>query len=188
MLHYTANKFNKTPDILDMPIRIAGSVRESIVDGPRLRYVLFTQGCPHRCNGCHNPETHDPEGGKLTSTAAIWREIASNPMLRGITFSGGEPFMWAEELAEIGRAAVARSLDILVYTGYTYEKLLEKATTNDGIHRLLSVTNYLIDGPFILEKRDLSLQFRGSSNQRILDITCYPNSTNINIIENFNQI
>lgn len=178
MLHYSYNmNLNRSVDVLEnLPVRLAGIIRESIVDGPELRFVVFVQGCPHHCKGCHNPETHSSDGGFTTSTAAIWRDIISNPLLRGITFSGGEPFLWGRELAIIGRAAAERGLNILTSTGYTYEKLVKMAETDRGVHDLLSVTNYLIDGPYIEEQRNLSLKFRGSSNQRILDITCYPNN------------
>jgi len=162
--------------VADMPIRLFGVVRESIVDGPGLRFVIFVQGCPHHCPGCHNPESHDPAGGYLSSTARIWKVLRENPSLRGVTFSGGEPFLWGNELAEIGRAARESGLDVMTYSGFTYEKLLEKAKTEPGVKKLLTVTNYLVDGPFVEAERDLSLKFRGSRNQRILDVTCYPNS------------
>jgi len=180
MLHYsTGVNANKSSlyQIENLPIRLAGVVRESIVDGPDLRFVVFVQGCPHDCPGCHNPETHDPDGGFQTSTAIIWREINKNPLVQGITFSGGEPFMWGHELAVIGRAAAEKKLNIMTYTGYTYEQLLQMAKIDNSVHELLCVTNYLKDGPYVEEKRDLSLQFRGSSNQRIFDVTCYPNTT-----------
>lgn len=187
MLHYNFNiNINKSSsDIESMPVRLAGVVRESIVDGPDLRFVIFVQGCPHNCAGCHNPETHDENGGFTTSTEIIWREIIANPLIRGITFSGGEPFLWGHELAVIGRAAEAKGLNVLTYSGYTYEKLLQMAKTDRGVHDLLSVSNYLIDGPYVEAKRNLSLLFRGSSNQKIYDVTCYPNSTNAKQIKSF---
>ncbi|MBQ8747600.1 MAG: radical SAM protein [Clostridia bacterium] len=161
-----------------MPLRMAGVIRESIVDGPQLRFVVFVQGCPHHCPGCHNPESHDPAGGYESTTTRLWNAIKENPLLRGVTFSGGEPFLWGKELAELGRAAREAGLTVMTYTGFTYETLLEKAKTDESVHQLLTVTNYLVDGPFILAERDLNLKFRGSRNQRILDITCYPNSKN----------
>ena len=104
-------------------------------------------------------------------------------MLRGVTFSGGEPFLWGNELYEIGRAAQEAGLDVMTYSGYTYEQLLGKAKTEEGVRKLLSVTNYLVDGPFVLAERDLSLKFRGSRNQRILDVTCYPNSEEARVLD-----
>ncbi len=183
MLH--TSRYPKAPEITvpDLPIRLFGAVRESIVDGPQLRFVVFVQGCPHHCPGCHNPESHDPDGGYISSTARIWDAIRENPLLRGVTFSGGEPFLWGHELAAIGRASREAGLDVMTYTGFTYEKLLERAKTEPDVHELLSVTNYLVDGPFILAQRDLNLKFRGSTNQRILDITCYPNSTDATLMD-----
>lgn len=185
MLHYNYNmSLNKsTSAIENMPIKIAGVIKESIVDGPELRFVIFVQGCPHNCKGCHNPETHSSDGGFMTTTSIIWREIISNPLLKGITFSGGEPFLWGRELAVIGRAAADKGLNILTYTGYTYEKLLKMAETDRGVHELLAVSNYLIDGPYIENQRNLSLKFRGSTNQRILDVTCYPNNKSATILK-----
>lgn len=168
-----------TYTIKNMPIRLAGIVRESIVDGPDLRFVVFVQGCPHKCEGCHNPETHDFSGGFETTTEKLWAEIEKNPMIKGVTFSGGEPFCQAEALAEIGKAAKEKGLHVMTYSGFTFDKLLKKAEDEKGVHELLSVTNYLVDGPFVLDLRDLSLKYRGSRNQRVLDITCYPNSASV---------
>lgn len=161
----------------EMPIRLAGIIRESIVDGPGLRFVVFVQGCPHHCEGCHNPETHDFNGGFMTTTTEVWKRIRQAKLLRGVTFSGGEPFCQAAELAELGRAARSAGLDVMTYSGYTCEQLLKRAETDGGVRELLTQTNYLVDGPFVLAKRNLNLLFRGSDNQRLLDITCYPNGT-----------
>ncbi len=166
-----------------MPMRLAGVIRESIVDGPGLRFVVFVQGCPHHCEGCHNPETHDPAGGYESTTAAVWKKIKETKLLRGVTFSGGEPFAQAKELAEIGEAARDRGLDVMTYSGYTFEQLVKIAEKDAGVHKLLCVTNYLVDGRFELEQRNLGLLFRGSDNQRILDITCYPNNTEYTVLE-----
>lgn len=184
MLHYK-NRYKAERNVKAMPIRLAGVIKESIVDGPELRYVVFTQGCHHNCPGCQNPETHDVNGGFLTDTAKLWSDIIKNPMLRGVTFSGGEPFLWGAELGEVGEAARERGLTVMTYSGFTYEQLCKKAETEEGVRRLLSATNYLVDGPFILEQRNVGLLFRGSENQRILDVTCYPNSTAAKVIEHF---
>lgn len=168
----TTNKITVKP----FPIRLYGVVKESIVDGPNLRFVVFVQGCPHHCPGCHNPESHDPEGGFLTDTANIWKAFKKNPMIEGITFSGGEPFLWPRELAEIGRAVRSLGMSVMTYSGYTYEQLLLKASSDVNVRMLLEVTNYLVDGPYIESLRDITLKYRGSSNQKIRDITCYPNS------------
>jgi len=158
-----------------LPIRIAGYTAESVVDGPGVRAVIFVQGCPHHCPDCHNPQTHSPDGGRETTTAELWKAIDANPLLNGVTFSGGEPFLWAAELAEIGRAAREKGLHIITYSGYTFEQLLEMADRQPGTEALLRVTDILIDGPFIRSRRSLSLAFRGSDNQRLLDISAYPN-------------
>lgn len=165
-------------NISDLPLRLFGTVAESIVDGPGLRYVIFVQGCPHNCPGCHNPLSHDPSGGVPSSVKELWAKISTHSHLDGVTFSGGEPFTHAAALAEIGKLAQSNGLNVMTYSGYTYEKLLDMAKTDPSVHDLLTVTNYLVDGPFILEQRDITLKYRGSSNQRILDVTCYPNSTN----------
>jgi len=176
------NLTNETP-IEDLPIRLFGVVRESIVDGPRLRYVIFVQGCPHKCAGCHNPESHPYGGGKLTTTEKLWNDIKKNPLLKGITFSGGEPFIWGHELAVIAEKAREHGLDVMTYSGFTYEHLIKKAETESSVRELLAATNYLVDGRYVEAQRDLNLRFRGSKNQRILDVTCYPNSTDASVIE-----
>lgn len=175
--------FGADEPIEDLPIRLFGVVRESIVDGPRLRYVIFVQGCPHKCYNCHNPESHAYGGGKLTTTAKLWNDIRKNPLIKGLTFSGGEPFLWGHELYLIAKKASERGLDIMTYSGFTYEQLLKKSETEPSVHELLSVTNYLVDGRYMDDRRDLSLRFRGSTNQRILDVTCYPNRTDAAVIE-----
>ena len=149
-------------------IRIAGIVRESIVDGAGLRFVVFGQGCPHRCPGCHNPQTHDFQGGRLVPISSIIAEIRKNPLLRGVTFSGGEPFSQIEPFAALAKQvrALPGKLDITVYSGYTFEEL----AALPGAEKLLGLCDYLIDGPFLLAARDLSLTFRGRRNQRYLDL------------------
>ena len=155
---------NAAPD----SIRIAGIVRESIVDGRGLRFVVFGQGCPHRCPGCHNPQTHDFEGGRWVPIRQIAQEIRKNPLLQGVTFSGGEPFCQISAFAELARQvrALPGRLDLTVYSGYTYEQLLALP----GASELLALCDYLVDGPFLLAERDLYLRFRGSRNQRYLDL------------------
>lgn len=151
-----------------MMLRIAGTVNDSIVDGPGIRFTIFTQGCPHNCKGCHNPQTHDFEGGTLVDTDELLEKIKSNPLLDGVTFSGGEPFYQAHVLAELGSQIKQLGLNIVTYTGYTFEHLYEHRSEN-GWGELLAVTDHLIDGPFILEQKDWEIKFRGSSNQRYID-------------------
>ena len=171
----------------DLPIRLSGVVKESIVDGPQLRFVVFVQGCPHRCRGCHNPETWDEKGGFLTSTKLLWKNIIENPSIKGVTFSGGEPFLWGEALSEIARCARERGMSVMSYSGWTYEQLQKKAESEPGVRSLLTYTDYLVDGPFILAERDLELLFRGSRNQRLLDVTGYPNTKEALEIERFDM-
>ena len=148
-------------------MRVSGIVEESIVDGPGLRYVVFTQGCPHHCKGCHNPQTHSFEGGFLLSAEAALDQLQENPLLSGITLSGGEPFEQAEALCALAEGARALGKNVMTYTGYVFEELL--ARRDAWTDRLLELTDMLVDGPYKEELRDLELQFRGSSNQRLLD-------------------
>ena len=151
-------------------LRLSGVISESIVDGPGFRYVVFTQGCPHGCPGCHNPQTHDFNGGTLIDPLTLLPEIDENPLLAGVTFSGGEPFVQPEALLPLAREIKARGLHLLIFSGYTYEQLTDLMTTREAIGELLKLCDTLIDGPFLLEQRDLTLQFRGSANQRILQL------------------
>lgn len=151
-----------------MEIRIAGTVNDSIVDGFGIRFTVFTQGCPHNCEGCHNPQTHDFAGGTLTDTDELLDKIKANPLLDGVTFSGGEPFAQAKALAYLGKQIKELGLDIVTYTGYTFEKLYTDRDKN-GWGELLAVTDYLIDGPFILAEKSYDVKFRGSKNQRYID-------------------
>lgn len=154
-------------------LRVAGVVRESVVDGPGLRYVVFAQGCLHRCPGCHNPETWDPAGGYYITAAELLADIGRNPLLKGVTFSGGDPFLQAGAFAILGRALRQKGYDIVTYTGYTYEEL--RAMADPAVQDLLAVTDILIDGPFIQGERDLTLPFRGSRNQRVIYLSTKTN-------------
>lgn len=149
-------------------LRIAGVVRESVVDGPGLRYVVFAQGCPHRCPGCHNPETWDPAGGYEILLEELVADIILNPLLAGVTFSGGEPFLQAASFAALGVVLREKGFNIVTYTGYTFEELLRMP--DEGVQDLLAATDILIDGPFLLAERDLTIPFRGSRNQRIINV------------------
>ena len=151
-------------------LRLAGVIRESIVDGPGIRMTVFTQGCPHHCKGCQNPQTHSFDGGYISDPENILKAIDANPLLRGVTFSGGEPFMQPHALAQLGGEIHKRGLDIITYTGFTFEELLSSSEDIPERMELLKETDYLIDGKFILELRSLDLEFRGSSNQRIIDV------------------
>ncbi len=151
-------------------LRLAGVIRESIVDGPGMRMTIFTQGCPHNCEGCHNPQTHDFNGGYISHPENILKELDKDKLLRGVTFSGGEPFMQPEALAELALEIHKRGLDIVTYTGFTFEQLIDSFDKHPERRLLLEQTDYLIDGKFVLSLRSLELHFRGSSNQRIIDV------------------
>lgn len=139
-----------------MTLRLAGTENDSIVDGPGIRFTIFVQGCPHHCPGCHNPQTHDFAGGTDTDCAQLLARIDANPLLDGVTFSGGEPFCQASVLAELGAQLRQRGLNIITYTGFTYEKLLEDANQENGYRALLEVTDYLVDGRFEQDKKAMS--------------------------------
>ncbi len=151
-------------------IRMAGIIRESIVDGPGLRMAIFCQGCAHACEGCHNPETWDFKGGYDSKIVNILKAIDEDPLLDGVTFSGGDPIYQAEAFYELAKEIKKRNLNILIYTGFTYEELLEMGKKDHYVLDLLKLTDTLIDGRFELAKRSIALTFRGSTNQRIINV------------------
>lgn len=155
-------------------MRIAELVSESIVDGPGLRLTVFVQGCPHHCPGCHNPTTHNPAGGREMSVSEIVRYLEDNPLLDGLTLSGGEPMEQAEECAMLAHEARRRGLSVWVYTGYRLETLCERG--DSAQLALLDNADVLVDGPFVLAERSLELRWRGSRNQRLIDL----NATRVN--------
>ena len=153
-----------------MKLQIAGIVDDSIVDGDGCRLTVFVQGCARRCPGCQNPETQPMEGGRAIDTAAILQQMAENPILSGITFSGGEPFLQPAPLASLARAVHQRGLDVWSYSGFTLEELAKRAEKDKATRALLNELDVLVDGPYEEEQRDLTLHFRGSQNQRVIDM------------------
>lgn len=151
-------------------IKVAGIVEESIVDGPGIRLVVFGQGCRHHCPGCHNPESHSLEGGKFMKIDDIINLINENPLLDGITLSGGDPFEQAESFAILAKKVKKLGLNVMTYTGYIYEEILEKLDLVPGWRDLFYTTDILVDGRFELDKKSLMLKFKGSSNQRIINM------------------
>ncbi len=151
-------------------LRLSGVIKNSIVDGPGFRMTVFCQGCPHHCKGCHNEKTWNFEGGFDGKVEKIIEVAKKQPLIQGLTFSGGEPFCQAEAFAELGRLCHENGYNVVTYTGYTYEKLLEGFDKHPEWKALLEQTDYLIDGRFELEKKSLILKFRGSENQRIIDV------------------
>ncbi len=153
-----------------MKIRLAGIVNDSIVDGPGFRFTIFVQGCPHNCKGCHNPQTHDFNGGTDTDMSELIAKIKENPLLDGVTFSGGEPFCHAAALAHLAREIHDMGLNIITYSGYTFEELLAGADAHPEWMELLKETDILIDGRFEESLKSYDIRFRGSTNQRYLDV------------------
>ncbi|MCR3921802.1 MAG: radical SAM protein [Firmicutes bacterium] len=153
-----------------MQLTLAGLHKNSVVDGPGLRTVVFTQGCPHACPGCHNLQTHDPKEGTVVEVRDVARQILADTNVKGVTFSGGEPFLQARALTALATSLLVRPLSIVIYSGYTYEYLTKHARTDSAIAALLTTADILIDGPFVEAQRDLALLYRGSRNQRIIDV------------------
>jgi anaerobic ribonucleoside-triphosphate reductase activating protein len=151
-----------------MELRVAGIVKESVVDGPGFRYVIFAQGCTHGCKGCHNPDTHALDGGYVVDTDSLLEDIKQSRNIDGVTFSGGEPFLQAEAFAHMAEKLKQSNMNIVCYTGFTFEELISGRNINQK--KLLEHIDLLIDGPYIEELKDLSLTYRGSKNQRILDV------------------
>lgn len=148
-------------------IRLASPLQfDSIVDGPGIRCVLWTQGCVHACPGCHNPQTHDRQAGTLTDIDEIINDMKASKLQSGITLSGGEPFLQSVELIPICEAAKQLGWNIWAFTGFKIEELMKKEET-------LSLLNYLdvlVDGKFVEAEKDYRLKFKGSKNQRIIDV------------------
>ena len=161
-------------------VRLFGTADDSIVDGPGIRFAIFTQGCSHHCPGCHNPEAQTRSGGQEVSLGELKRRIEANPLVSGVTFSGGEPFeqpeplialaQWARQLKRADkRGKSLKSLTIWAYSGYTFEQLLA-GFPSPAASALLKLCDVLVDGPFIQEQHSYTLKWRGSANQRLIDV------------------
>jgi len=151
-----------------MTVRLGGVEAESIVDGPGFRCTVFVQGCGLACPGCHNLALQDPSGGRTESIDTLVATYFNNPILDGITLSGGEPFGQPGACAALARAARQRELGVFCYSGMTFESLVGAGRT-DWLD-LLGVVDVLVDGPYVAALRDLTLAWRGSSNQRLIDV------------------
>ena len=150
-----------------MNLRLSGIIQESFVDGPGIRCTIFAQGCNRHCPGCQNPQTQDYNGGKLFSVEEILNTISKDPLLDGVSFSGGECFDQPEGFAELAdRIKEKYKFKICAWSGYLYEELIISPKKK----KLLEKIDYLVDGPFILSKKTLNLKWRGSSNQRLIDV------------------
>ncbi len=153
-------------------IRIAGYVDDSIVDGPGIRFTIFTQGCAHHCFNCHNPETWAFDKGKDADIDELISKIKRNPLLQGITLSGGDPLYQVNACLELVKKVkeLNLDLDIIIYTGFTFEELANNFKKNNDLLSLLKLSDILIDGKYEDSLRDLTLRFRGSSNQRVINL------------------
>jgi len=153
-----------------MKIKLAGLVADSIVDGPGFRFTIFTQGCPHHCEGCHNPQTHDFNGGRYADCDKIIEKIQQNKLTSGVTFSGGEPFCQPEPCAYIAKKLKALNYHLMAFTGYDFEQLIEMSENNKQVMDFLTCLDIIIDGKFDLKQRSLELKYKGSANQRTIDV------------------
>lgn len=144
--------------------------QDSIVDGEGIRSVIWFQGCSHNCVGCHNPETHDFNAGEIVSLEEMKAKIDELEYQSGVTFSGGDPMMQVEALAELASYVHEKGMNVWCYTGFTFEELLVLAEKNDNYLKALNEIDVLVDGKFVLDLKSFDVQFRGSSNQRIIDV------------------
>lgn len=149
-------------------MKIFGLVQDSIVDGPGFRFSCFVQGCPHHCPGCHNPDSHDPNGGKEMTVEDVAREMLKNPLTDGLTLSGGDPFAQASDCLALAEIAHKNHLNVWAYSGWTFEYLRDHGSQDQKA--LLAGVDVLVDGPFLMEQRSLALPWRGSRNQRVIDV------------------
>ena len=164
-------------------IRLSGIIEESVVDGPGYRFVIFTQGCPKSCFMCHNAETQSLTGGYIEKIDNIISNFSKESLITGITISGGEPFIQPEKVLKLVKAAKKINLNVLLYSGFYYEQL--RTLDNKAINQILDTADYLIDGPFEYQIKNLNLLFRGSENQRIIDLNLTKNSEEIKFIDSF---
>ncbi|MBS4218555.1 anaerobic ribonucleoside-triphosphate reductase activating protein [Bacillus sp. FJAT-49711] len=149
-------------------MKVMNIIHDSVVDGEGLRTVVFFAGCPHFCKGCHNPKSWNHNNGIEMTVDDVVKEIVSNP-LTDVTLSGGEPFFQAKEVYELAKILKSFGKNIWIYSGYTLEQLL--FSSHPYFRKLLSCCDVLVDGPFVLKERDLTLSFKGSKNQRIINLT-----------------
>ena len=167
----------------DGQIKVAGIVDESIVDGPGIRFVVFVQGCKHKCEGCHNSHTQNFSGGEYMSVSSLIKRVKENPLLDGVTLSGGEPFEQSGAVSIFAKELKELNYNVITYSGFTYEDIERKGEENSSYLELLNNTDVLIDGRFEMPKRNLKLNFRGSENQRIIDVKATRKNEEITTIE-----
>ena len=168
---------------MNKTVRLAGIAYESLVNGPGMRREVFAQGCKHKCEGCFNPETHSFDGGEIMDMDKLIKDVLDNPMLKGVTFSGGDPIEQAHSFAYMAKAFKKANLNIWCYTGYTFEKLLELMKKNENIRMLLNNIDVLVDGNYEDELHDPTLKWKGSSNQRVIDVQKSLRNGGINLVK-----
>jgi len=151
-------------------MRIAGLVQDSIVDGPGIRFAVFTQGCKLCCEGCHNPSAWDAGGGTEMTASEVIAVMNKNPLTDGLTLSGGEPFLQAADCSQLAAAAHEKGLNVWTYTGSDFGELFALAQSDMAVKKLLELSDVMIDGQFKLSERSLSIKWRGSRNQHIIDV------------------
>ena len=151
-------------------LNLYGTAPDSIVDGPGLRYAVFVQGCTHHCPGCHNPESQPVVGGTPTAISDVLADIRANKLITGVTLSGGEPFEQPAACAALARALKADGYNLWAYSGYLYEQLLARAEAEPAGAELLAIIDVLVDGPFVEGRKAYTLKWRGSDNQRLIDV------------------
>ena len=164
-------------------IRLSGIAYESLVNGPGMRRVFFSQGCKHNCDGCFNKETHDFLGGEEMDMDLLINDLKDNPILKGITFSGGDPLEQAEKFAYIALEVKKLGLNIWCYTGYEFEYIMKNLDKRHGWKELLNYIDVLVDGKFDINKKKDGLKFKGSENQRIIDVKETLKNNKIKLIE-----
>lgn len=155
---------------MSFSINVSGIKKESLIDGPGISFVVFLQGCLQNCPGCHNPETRSLNGGYGISIDELFENILSSRGIDTVVLSGGEPFLQAVPLYFLASRLKEKGYRIVVYSGYTYEYLSGGSPYKNDNLKLLKLIDILIDGPFIEKQKDLNLAFRGSKNQRIIDV------------------
>lgn len=147
-------------------MRILDIIHQTTADGPGFRVSVYAAGCNHRCPGCHNPQSWDMKGGREMTIEEVFAEIEKDDFSTGVTFSGGDPFYQVKEFTELAKLITERTTkNIWCYTGFTYEEIVE----NEKLSVILPYLDALVDGPYIESQRDVSLRFRGSKNQRIIE-------------------
>ncbi|MEQ8154010.1 MAG: anaerobic ribonucleoside-triphosphate reductase activating protein [Clostridiaceae bacterium] len=155
---------------MDKKIRLSGIAYESLVNGPGIRRVFFSQGCVHNCESCFNPDTHDFYGGEVMDMDELIRDVKQNPMIKGVTFSGGDPFEQADKFAYMASEFRKAGLNIWTYTGYTFEYIINHIGERHGWKELIDNIDVVVDGKFEKDNMEEGLRFRGSKNQRIIDV------------------